>query len=51
MGVGGRSPKAFLTVLLTKFFDGALRGVPVEGVAGKRQNGGWNKGKTFPLTD
>jgi hypothetical protein len=46
--VGGRAPSIFLIVLLTKFFNGALRGVPVEGDAGKRQNGGWNKGKAFP---
>jgi len=47
-GRWGRSPKAFLRVILTKFFNGALRGIPVEGVAGKHQNGGWNKGKAFP---
>ncbi len=47
----GLSSKAFLTVLLTKFFNGELRGVPVEGVAGKRQYGGWNKGKAFPYKD
>jgi len=48
LGCKPASTEPFQGFILTEFFNGALRGIPAEGVAGKRQNGGWDKGQTCP---